>query len=101
MGQIRATTAAGPMVFQRLPFRVKKAYDVSVEGYPYEGKLWITANVSGLAKAPQGLVARSRLMQGDRVVAECSTDRFAAGWGADWRWRTVITAAAVIGERRP
>ena len=79
---IRATTAAGPMVFQRLPFRVKKAYDVSVEGYPYEGKLWITANVSGLANAPQGLVARSRLMQGDRVVAECSTDRFAAGLGA-------------------
>lgn len=79
---IKAATAQGPMYYQRLPFRVMKAYDVAVEGYPYEGKLWITANVNGLPSRPEGLVARSRLMQGDQVVAECRADRFAAGLGA-------------------
>ena len=67
---IKAATAAGPMLFQRLPFRVIKAYDIAVEGYPYEGKLWITANVAGLTNPPAGLQARSKLMQGDKVVAE-------------------------------
>lgn len=52
---VRATTAHGDMYYHRLPLRVIKPYDISVEGYPYEGKLWVTANVAGLAAAPKDL----------------------------------------------
>lgn len=38
---------------------------------------------------------------GGADLAALDRAALAAGWGADWRWRTVITAAAVIGERRP
>lgn len=79
---IKAATAQGTMYYQRLPFRVIKAYDVAAEGYPYEGKLWITANVNGIPSPPKGMVAHSRLMLGDKQVAECSADGFTAGVGA-------------------
>jgi len=69
------------MYYQRIPFRVIKAYDVAVEGYPYEGKLWITANVNGIPNAPKGMIARSRLMLADKQVAECQTDSFKSGVG--------------------
>jgi hypothetical protein len=72
---------SGVMYYQRLPFRVIKAYDVAVEGYPYEGKLWVTANVKGIANRPAGLIARSRLMLGDKQVAQCQTDAFRDGIG--------------------
>ena len=78
---LRAATAKETMYYQRLPFRVMKAYDVAVEGYPYEGKLWVTANVAGIANPPKGLTARTRLMQGDKMVAECSAASFTAGLG--------------------
>ncbi|MEI6499683.1 MAG: glycoside hydrolase domain-containing protein [Armatimonadota bacterium] len=78
---LKAATAQGPMYYQRIPFRVIKAYDLAVEGYPYEGKLWITANVKGLANAPEGMIARSRLMLGQQQVAECSIASFKDGLG--------------------
>ncbi|MFH1970541.1 MAG: glycoside hydrolase domain-containing protein [Verrucomicrobiota bacterium] len=79
---VRAATAKDVMYYQRLPFRVIKAYDISAEGYPYEGKLWITANVKGIPNPPQGMVARSRLMQGATQVAECTASEFLNGIGA-------------------
>ncbi len=79
---VRATTATGPMYYQRLPFRVNKPYDVTAEGYPYEGKLHVTANIGGLTAPPAGLVARSRLLRGTEVVAECRAERFTSGLGA-------------------
>jgi hypothetical protein len=104
---IKAATAQGPMYTQRLPFQVMKAYDIAVEGYPYEGKLWITANVNGLPQRPAGLQARSRLMQGDKMVAECSTDQFPKGLGeasipidtlAPGKYRVVSEAVAPDGK---
>ncbi len=79
---VRAATQHDVMYSQRLPFRVMKAYDIAAEGYPYEGKLWVTANVAGLPGPPPGLVARSQLMQGERAVAGCSVDKFVRGCGA-------------------
>ena len=79
---LRAATADTNMYYQRLPFSVMKAYDISVEGYPYEGRLWVTSNVAGLTAPPEGLIARSRLMQGEQVVAECRADGFTQGIGS-------------------
>ncbi len=78
---VRAATAQGDMYYQRLPLRVIKPYDIAVEGYPYEGKIWVTANVAGLSDAPKGLVARSRLLQGDKVYGACETAAFRHGVG--------------------
>ena len=78
---MHAGTANGDMYSQRLPLRVEKAYDISVEGYPREGKLWVTANVAGLSGAPKGLVARSRVMQGDKEFGQCETAEFTRGIG--------------------
>ncbi len=78
---VRAVTANGDMYSQRLPFHVEKPYDISVESYPHEGKLWVTANVAGLANAPKGLVARSRVMQSDREFGVCESAEFAYGLG--------------------
>ena len=78
---VRATTAQGDMYYQRFPLRVIKPYDIAVEGYPYEGKLWVTANVAGLGGMPAGLVARSRLLQGEKVFGRCETARFQNGLG--------------------
>lgn len=79
---IRASTAGGLMYYQRLPFRVFKPYDISVEGYPYEGKLRVTANVTGLNATSRGLVARSRLVAGNQVHGVCDTGSFQRGLGA-------------------
>lgn len=79
---VRASTQAGDMYYQRLPFRVVKPYDIAVEGYPYEGKLWVTANVAGLTAPPKNLIARSRLLQGDHVYGACETADFQRGLGA-------------------
>ena len=79
---VRASTQAGDMYYQRLPFRVVKPYDIAVEGYPYEGKLWVTANVAGLTAVPKGLVARSRLLQSDKVYGTCEAVNFRRGLGA-------------------
>lgn len=78
---LQARTGDHLLYYQRLPFRVAKAYDITVEAYPYAGKLWVTANVGGLGQLPAGLVARSRLMQGDKVVSECQTSEFKRGLG--------------------
>lgn len=78
---VRASTDQGDLYYQRIPFRVIKPYDVSAEGYPYEGKLWVTANVAGLTDAPKGIVAKSQLMQGDRVLGTCETAEFKRGIG--------------------
>ena len=66
---VRASTARGDMYYQRLPLRVVKPYDIAAEGYPYEGKLWVTANVAGLSGTPKGLVARSRLLRAGETSA--------------------------------
>ena len=79
---MRASTAAGDVFYQRLPFRVNKPFDISAEGYPYEGKLWVTANVAGLGEKSKGVVARSRLLQGENVVGSCETSTFTRGLGA-------------------
>jgi hypothetical protein len=78
---LNADTDAGPMYYQRLPFRVMKAYDITAEGYPYEGKLWVTANIGGLGKV-DGVVARSQLVEGDRVLGRCETQAFKNGVGS-------------------
>lgn len=79
---LRADSQAGCLCYQRLPFRVMKPYDITAEGYPYEGKLWVTAIVAGLGEAQKGVVARSRLMQGDKTFGACETREFAQGRGA-------------------
>ncbi|NPV45410.1 MAG: hypothetical protein HPY69_00520 [Armatimonadetes bacterium] len=78
---LEARTEAGVLYAQRLPFRVAKPYDIAVEGYPYAGKLLITANVGGLGALPEGLVARSRLLRDGEVVARCETTTFVRGLG--------------------
>jgi len=78
---VRATTDQGDLFYQRTPFRVIKPYDVSAEGYPYEGKLWVTTNVAGLTDAPKGIVAKSQLMQGDKAFGSCDTAEFKRGVG--------------------
>lgn len=78
---IRADTDAGPLYYQRLPLKVAKSYDIAVAGYPYEGKLWVTANVAGLDKPPAGLVARSELLNGEQVVGRCEIREFVRGRG--------------------
>jgi hypothetical protein len=40
--------------------RIQKAYDISVEGYPYEGKLWVTARINP-ALATEGVTAEAWL----------------------------------------
>lgn len=79
---VRAATANGDLYYQRLPFRVEKPYDISVEGYPGEGKLWISANVGGLAEVPKGLVARSRVTQDGKELGVCETAEFVHGIGS-------------------
>jgi len=81
---VRAETSQGPLFYQRLPFRVRKLYDIVAEGYPYEGKLWITSHVAGLPEVPEGLVARSWLRQGEKVVGTGETTEFVQGRGAAW-----------------
>jgi hypothetical protein len=79
---LRAATEQGLMYYQRLPFRVMKAYDITVESYPYAGQLWVTANVAGIPNPPPGLSAVSRLVQGDQTILSCTTKEFARGLGA-------------------
>ncbi len=78
---VRATTAQGDMYYHRLPLRVIKPYDIAVEGYPYEGNLWVTANVVGLSGTPHGLVARSRLLRDGKVYGSCAAADFPNGLG--------------------
>ena len=51
---LQARTEAGVMFSQRLPFRVAKPYDITVEGYPYAGELLVISNVGGLGARPRG-----------------------------------------------
>lgn len=78
---LTAATAESVMYYQRIPFEVMKAYDISVAGYPYEGKLWVTANIGGLPNAPEGVVARAKLMRGEAEVGACEITQFARGIG--------------------
>jgi hypothetical protein len=78
---VRAATAQGDMYYQRLPLRVVKPYDITVDGYPYDGHLWVTANVGALREMPKGLVARSRLLRGGKVYGSCETAEFQHGIG--------------------
>jgi hypothetical protein len=78
---VRASTEKGDLFYQRTPFRVIKPYDISVAAYPYEGKLWITANVAGLGAGVGKVVARSQLVQGDKVLGTAETSEFVRGIG--------------------
>ncbi len=50
--QIEAKSDEGTVwLYKRLPFRVEKPFDVTAACYPYEGKVWVTANVKGLPGA--------------------------------------------------
>ncbi|MBU0607458.1 MAG: hypothetical protein KKI08_06200, partial [Armatimonadetes bacterium] len=77
---LRAQVGDREMYYHRLPFRVMKPYDIRVENYPYEGKLWVIANIAGLPDV-KGVTARTRLLQGDKLVGECQTDQFTRGLG--------------------
>ncbi|MBC8875979.1 MAG: hypothetical protein H8E44_41675, partial [Planctomycetes bacterium] len=79
---VRASTEKGDLYYQRMSFRVNKPFDVAAEGYPYEGKLWVTANIAGLPNVPDGLVARSQLVQDGQVIRTCETSEFVRGRGA-------------------
>jgi hypothetical protein len=78
---LRASTDKGELFYQRTPFRVIKPYDISVAAYPYEGKLWITANVAGLGENAGKVIARSQLLQGDKVLGTTETSQFVRGLG--------------------
>ncbi len=78
---LRASTEKGDLFYQRTPFRVIKPYDISVAAYPYEGKLWITANVAGLGEDAGKVIARSHLLQGEKVLGTTETSQFVRGIG--------------------
>jgi hypothetical protein len=78
---VRASTEKGDVFYQRLPFRVIKPYDISVAAYPYEGKLWVTSNVAGLGADNKKTIARSQLLQGDKVLGTTETSTFVRGIG--------------------
>ena len=75
---LAASTDQGDLYFQRLPFVVNKPYDISVAGYPYEGKLWVTANIGGLESPPEGLVARATLTGDAGEAGSCEITEFNA-----------------------
>jgi len=78
---LEAKSREGTLLYQRLPFQVMKPYDISVAGYPYEGKLWITANVAGLEAAPEGVIARASLTDGAKELGSCEVRDFDRGIG--------------------
>ncbi len=78
---LSAGTAERTMHYHRIPFEVMKAYDISVAGYPYEGKLWVTANIGGLDDPPENIVARAQVLRGDQEVGSCEIARFERGVG--------------------
>ncbi len=78
---LTAATAESTMYYHRIPFEVMKAYDISVAGYPYEGKLWVIANVGGLDDPPEGLVARATLLRGEEEFGACEIGQFTRGVG--------------------
>ena len=69
-------------IISDLPLRVIKPYDIAVEGYPYEGKLWVTANVAGLGgDAQRACRARRACCKARRSMARCETADFQHGLG--------------------
>jgi len=78
---VAARTDESTMLYQRLPFEVMKPYDIAVAGYPYEGKLWVSANIGGLPDAPAGVTARAVLLRGDEEAGSCEIAEFERGIG--------------------
>ncbi len=77
---LRASSPTGDLYVQRLPFRVSKPYDISVANYPYEGKLWVTANIGGLGSR----CTRVRVRLVDKTGApagRCEVRDFTRGLG--------------------
>ncbi len=73
---LAAASSEGTMGYQRLPFSVDKPFDIAIAGYPYEGKLWVTAGVGGMEDLPEGSVVRATLVAGEREVGACEIAQF-------------------------
>ncbi|MCD6359370.1 MAG: hypothetical protein J7M38_00815, partial [Armatimonadetes bacterium] len=73
---LTAGTDAQGFYYQRLPFEVMKVYDISVAGYPYEGKLWVTANAGGIENPPRGMIARATLTGESGEAGACEITEF-------------------------
>ncbi len=69
------------LYYQRLPFRVEKAFDVRAEVYPYEGKLWVKFDVSGLPEEAEGVTAKASLERDGKVFGTCQVAEFDRGRG--------------------
>ncbi|MEA3401956.1 MAG: DUF6067 family protein [Armatimonadota bacterium] len=67
---LSARSREATLHYQRLPFQVMKPYDITVAGYPYEGELWVTANVGGL-ESQEGLTVRATLTAGAEELGSC------------------------------
>ncbi len=69
------------LYYQRLPFKTEKAFDVIAEIYPYEGKLWVTFDVSGLQGNAEGITAKAGLQKDGKVFGTCQAVEFNRGRG--------------------
>lgn len=78
---LSAASSEGQMCYQRLPFTVDKPFDIAVAGYPYEGRLWVTANVGGMGALPEGARVRAALTAGEREFGACAIAAFDRGRG--------------------
>jgi hypothetical protein len=73
---LTAGTDDAQFYYQRLPFTVQKIYDISVAGYPYEGKLWVRANTGGIENPPAGMIARAALTGAAGEAGSCEIADF-------------------------
>ncbi len=78
---LTAATAEETLSYQRLPFSVDKPFDIAVAGYPYEGRLWVTASIGGMPDLPEGSMVRARLVAGEREAGACEITQFDRGSG--------------------
>ncbi len=96
-GSYSLTLSAGTdeegFYYQRLPFEVMKAYDISVAGYPYEGNLWVRANAGGIDNPPAGMVARATLVGDAGEAGACQI--------ADFNDRGIGNAAIEVAALAP
>ncbi len=73
---LTAGTDDTPFYYHRFPFTVQKVYDISVAGYPYEGKLWVRSNVGGIEDPPAGMIARATLTGEGGDASSCEIPEF-------------------------
>lgn len=78
---LSAASSEGQLCYQRIPFTVDKPFDIAVAGYPYEGKLWVTANVGGMGTLPEGARVRAALVADQREFGTCEIADLEGGRG--------------------